>query len=803
MRHPNEERNSNNGAVVPERSQEEKNRDLLKAAEAGDVESFKRLLKEKAHILARNGKGQTVLDVAQEKIEHTTFNGKYKAIKQAIIQHLFEELSGFDLKESSSDFALFFVTKLFEQNFQTFPSIFPTAVLEFSDSEGRTLLHHACILKDGAQSVADEGHASRILGFVSYLLSKKAPQKKDKLGNLPIHYLIQSGVPFDLTYAALLHRDALIWQSMEVYENAFGNSLLHHAVFYERMDWLEPLMDGRAPFYQKNHAEETFLDLAAMKGSDRIFRLIFEKMVRHARREGSLEFDMIKQALSYAIYYQQIHIVDYIFTRFSSPALINAGLLQAISSDNVEFVWAFIERGAGVNMEGQYIPAGVYREGRYIRWNIPEPIPFNQKKLPYKFKKAMPMELACEIRAARIILLLLKNGAYLFRKSFFGNETIDEHFKLIMTCLEGSLDGSRAAEVARVAKFAPIRARMFKALEKEDDILAEILNEGVKNLGRGRSNLELFHTTNEKGLSPYQIAERHERADCKCVSVLESYGASSVKHRPIPLERENQANNNNAPVAVVENPAEDAEYFDAISDEEPVLFFEQRRGFIPDDLFAGLPENPRGANNNNAPAEPAPAAAPVPKKAPYVVDDQNSENAPDEEELKELRKLVHLNSERKKRNIKKADIPKEFMCEISQKLMLDPVLASDGGNYDRGSIEPYFAIPKEKRGPLNGKFQKKFPNDILIASREFRQREIRCLEKLIKKHDEALEKLKSEAQLLQSPNGQALFSPAAPMQENELKEAEAAPVSPRVESTESADHESADNSVNDNGPRLA
>jgi len=46
-------------------------------------------------------------------------------------------------------------------------------------------------------------------------------------------------------------------------------------------------------------------------------------------------------------------------------------------------------------------------------------------------------------------------------------------------------------------------------------------------------------------------------------------------------------------------------------------------------------------------------------------------------------------------------IPKDFFCPLSLKLMSDPVIASDGHNYERSVINNYLATDGEKHSPMN------------------------------------------------------------------------------------------------------
>ena len=55
------------------------------------------------------------------------------------------------------------------------------------------------------------------------------------------------------------------------------------------------------------------------------------------------------------------------------------------------------------------------------------------------------------------------------------------------------------------------------------------------------------------------------------------------------------------------------------------------------------------------------------------------------------------------------DIPIEFMCPISQMIMIDPVKTSDDKTYDRRSIEKWFDI--KTTSPLTGLYL----NDISLT----------------------------------------------------------------------------------------
>lgn len=768
MRHPNEERNSDKRAVVAERSTKEKNYDLFEATEEGDVERFKRLLREGADIMARDknlrkAKGRTVLDVVEEKIESTTFfAGKYQAIKLAIIQYVFERLVQLALEPGIG-----IHLSIYQERF---PSIFP-AVFEFSDSEGKTLLHHFCMLGDPVQNYN--------LIQIGDLLLEEPPQTKDKLGNFPIYYLIQSGFSFkeveDLLVSPLLAMGKtplwLLEEANKHLKNNFGNSLLHYAVYYERLDWVKDLVKNHHRYGRfsswipgflngdlENAAGESPLDIAAMKGNLEIFILLFSKAASLVKAESRLNYKLV-QAFLLAIQFQRISIVDYVLE--NHPAFLNVGFLQAIATGNAEMVWKFIG-SMGVNIEGQYIL------GR------PEdPIPFNCKKPQIKFCRAMPMGLACEIDSSPIVHLLLKNGAYLFKKSLLRDVTIDQHSEVILKCLKDDPTPAERLEIAHLFAFAPFRPRIFRAIENDDGIkLKEVLRSLKRDL---LYTSGVFDTTNEEGLTPVMAA----KIGGSCRNILMHEGARSLRI-PVPLRPliAEGPHDNNAPAPVDPAPQGLAEFgLDALA-EMPLA----------------------RANNNNAPADDA--SAPT-KKSPYLDEAPNLQKKRQHEremkEIGELKKLASLIDAAKQRGI---NIPGKYICVISTEAMRDPVVASDGGTYDRASLEPWFATLREKRGPLNGKYQEEFPNDILTKNRDFRNAMIRHLEKQIAKYDAAaLEKLKSEAQLLQAPNGQALFSPAPLMQENRPEEAEVASVSPRAELTEPA-HESTDDPANDNGPRL-
>ena len=98
----------------------------------------------------------------------------------------------------------------------------------------------------------------------------------------------------------------------------------------------------------------------------------------------------------------------------------------------------------------------------------------------------------------------------------------------------------------------------------------------------------------------------------------------------------------------------------------------------------------------------------------------------------EIEKDIRLNEE-SKRELKKAieelkkenpidvnkilDIPEDLKCPITEKLMEDPVMASDGWTYERKSIEEYFK--QNKHSPMTGE---PFDDDILRSNKSAKKK---------------------------------------------------------------------------------
>ena len=87
----------------------------------------------------------------------------------------------------------------------------------------------------------------------------------------------------------------------------------------------------------------------------------------------------------------------------------------------------------------------------------------------------------------------------------------------------------------------------------------------------------------------------------------------------------------------------------------------------------------------------------------------------DTETIEHLLSSIGTLLKRTKSNVSKSmQIPSEFLCPISKKVMTDPVIACDGHTYERSQIEDY--LKKHDKSPVTNKAIEQsfvFPNEAM------------------------------------------------------------------------------------------
>eukprot|EP01084_Bolivina_argentea_P220610 373857_1 len=70
-------------------------------------------------------------------------------------------------------------------------------------------------------------------------------------------------------------------------------------------------------------------------------------------------------------------------------------------------------------------------------------------------------------------------------------------------------------------------------------------------------------------------------------------------------------------------------------------------------------------------------------------------------EIQQLKKRYDVKGNQNDCSISKmSDIPKEYLCPITNQIMTDPVMAFDGHSYEKNAIESYLKI--HKKSPITG-----------------------------------------------------------------------------------------------------
>ena len=85
--------------------------------------------------------------------------------------------------------------------------------------------------------------------------------------------------------------------------------------------------------------------------------------------------------------------------------------------------------------------------------------------------------------------------------------------------------------------------------------------------------------------------------------------------------------------------------------------------------------------------------------------------------IEKLKKDCPVEIEEELMKMRVEDVPDELKCPITKKLMEDPVVASDGGTYERAAVEEY--LREKRNSPLT---DEPFEDDLLRTNKQIKKK---------------------------------------------------------------------------------